>query len=196
MLSCPTSVAAARASGASTPSRPSQAARSSSSSRTQRARGRRLLQCRAEQGSNGNGNGDGSSHEKGNGNGHGEKKDVFNDMVKAADKAGLSMGPISLSFGAPLGASPIQMSLEGGGVKERDFGDDEDPDKPVYRLNSMTTEEWQKKFVKEGALRLARRAAAHAACTWQLLPFVTSAGDLAASEAFTADSHVPAPERS
>lgn len=148
-------VAAARtsaAAGSSSLSRQSHAAFRPASSRTQRALGRRLLQCRADHGSNGNGNGNGKN---GNGNGNSEKgSDALSSLNKAADKAGLSMGPISLTFGGeslPLNASPIQMTLEGGSGPERDFGEDDDPDRERFRLNSLSTEEWQKKYIKDGA---------------------------------------------
>lgn len=152
MLACSSSasLAAARAGGAAgSLSRQSQAALRAPSSRAQRALGRRLLQCRAEEG-NGNGNG---NHGNGNGNGNGQGESngsAISQLAKAADKAGLSMGPISLTFGAPIEASPIQMTLGGSAAPEREFVD-EDPAKPVVRLNPLSTEEWQKKFVNEGA---------------------------------------------
>lgn len=141
-------VAAARANGAATSrlAHPAGAALRSSR-RAERALGRRLS-CRAEQGDNGHGKGENGN---GNGNGNGEAGNgVFDNMVKSAEKAGLSMGPISLSFQA---ASPIALTLTGDLVKDREFAEDEPgSDRPVVRLSSLTTEEWQKKHIREGAL--------------------------------------------
>lgn len=111
----------------------------------------RLVVCAAQQNgdssSGSNGAGPAESREAGSQKGAKAEGGAVASVTTAAERAGISMGPIALSFGQ---ASPIAMSL-GGEVRERAIVDEDEAvsRKPVVRLNSLSTEEWQKKYVKD-----------------------------------------------